>query len=654
MSDDFDDFDAFDERARRAARAIPTAPLGDGDVGAVRRRVRRSRGTAAAIASVLVVGIVATAIGVNATRDDQGLVIAGTSTTTAPLVADSGPDPILMMRRTCYGACAYAEPLDIPAVAIYRDGTVVAATRTQGENPRWVLTGTAARLSPTELERLLAQAAEAGLDAGGVHAAGDTTGTVDGGGTVFVAHLRGVDTVIEAPWLWSEEEAGRHGGDPRQRRALFTLSGIMDALAKRATTAVEPEGYVVVGDKGVIDYTVVRPPWPGRPLDSLLSDSLNGRRCGVVRGADIGRVAAVVDATGFGALVEDRGAKWQLTGRPLLPHEHTCADVATTMSRFRDEERSALLAGEPAPTTSTSSSTTTTPTPATTPLPTASMFPPLVVSDLRTMSVERVDPSQGVTGLADASTRVAFRISNGDVVGEEVSDVIVNGVPQTEILRRNAIGSVIPIPSLRGTALLGVGRAQNGHDLLFLRGPQREESQSDLLVHDLQTGATTRAGWATGGDSGFGRVSLAADRLLLSGSADLGSSIEHRRLDGSPAPGPALTDGLPYPNNAVSNAVIAPDGATIAYLSGPQGGTDDAWTLRVVDARSGARILERKVVGSGDSCDYLDYDGRWAVISRTSADGRVRKTAIVVDTQSATPVARQVTAAVGVATLDRS
>lgn len=50
-------FDSFEDRARRAASAIPASPLGDGDVATVRRRVRRSRGTTAAIATVLAVAV---------------------------------------------------------------------------------------------------------------------------------------------------------------------------------------------------------------------------------------------------------------------------------------------------------------------------------------------------------------------------------------------------------------------------------------------------------------------------------------------------------------------------------------------------------------------------------------------------------------------
>jgi hypothetical protein len=137
------------------------------------------------------------------------------------VAAPTAPPPVVTVRSTCYGPCPYAGPVDVPDVAVYEDGTVI-ATSADG------LTRTT--VADDELTSLLRRAEAAGLTGGGVSVNGTTRGTADGSGTLFTARTGDVVTVLEAPFLGYLDEFAEPV-DLEQRERLDALA---DALAGAA------------------------------------------------------------------------------------------------------------------------------------------------------------------------------------------------------------------------------------------------------------------------------------------------------------------------------------------------------------------------------------------------------------------------------------
>ena len=188
-------------------------------------------------------------------------------------------DPVLTVASVCYGGCPYAGPPDVPDVAVYEDGTVVATAVEDGRAVQRRST-----LDTAELDGVLGLAERAGLLDGGVAANGSTRGTADGSGTLFTGRDGDVRTVVEAPFLGFVDEFAEPV-DLDQRRDLEAL------------------------------------------LDRLVDAGRRGEAETVERYADRGERCEIVEKP---------------TTRPLLPHEQDCDDVAATLADLHLDELDAL------------------------------------------------------------------------------------------------------------------------------------------------------------------------------------------------------------------------------------------------------------------------------------------------------------------------
>ncbi|MEP7054305.1 MAG: hypothetical protein ABI912_03570 [Actinomycetota bacterium] len=255
--------------------------------------------------------------------------------------------PILALEYDCYGACVYLWPLGLSEVAVYADGSVAIArdgppeaTATSGAIRTYSL-----KLTDKEVESLRTAAHDVGLQGGGVHAAGTTANTADGGGSIFFGRDGGLVTVIEAPFLWDGEDFSH--GDRKQRAALLSFQKQLASLEKRSDAKpVAPDGYVALigpAEDAGIGRTDPKP-WPGPNALASYQDVVGSRRCAVIPAADA--TPAMVDALTtltYGATYTSQGATWSVEGRPLMPHQKTCADVASWQRLLAADERAKLV-----------------------------------------------------------------------------------------------------------------------------------------------------------------------------------------------------------------------------------------------------------------------------------------------------------------------
>lgn len=121
---------------------------------------------------------------------------------------------------------------------------------------------------------------------------------------------------------------------------------------------------------------------------------------------------------------------------------------------------------------------------------------------------------------------------------------------------------------------------------------------------------------------------------------------------------PDPTEDLEY--NAppfMAQAVLSPDGRSLAYLEGPDidGAVDPEkrvgeWELVAQDQTDGEELVRLVVAPTDVEIVWLDFDGRWAVLSVETETGDPTKL-LVVDTRADEPAALQLEDVVGVATI---
>jgi len=256
--------------------------------------------------------------------------------------------PILELIDVCYGECGAVAPGSLPSVAVYPDGTIVrSGYETVGGDPQRALAGYDGRIDDTTLAALVIEARAADLTLGGVGVNGTTRGTADGGGARFVARLDGTETAFEVPFLTSATDAtgGTEvgGGDPEQRAALTVLADHLRSLGIEA--AVNPRRgsrWAVLaaplrGSSPNASWSTPDPATLDAPaglvseFPALGVDAATPLHCGLL---DIGddRVDALSAAANGFVVARVAGTLWALGGRPLLPHEHSCADVASSVA----------------------------------------------------------------------------------------------------------------------------------------------------------------------------------------------------------------------------------------------------------------------------------------------------------------------------------
>jgi hypothetical protein len=314
----------------------------------------------------------------------------------------------------------------------------------------------------------------------------------------------------------------------------------------------------------------------------------------------------------------------------------------------------------PAEDSTTLSPNTAAPPPPTIPLPDATSAPALLVATDQGC-VRRVLGAADVIAAATDHARRCFALSDSSMVAER-------GEPGSTVLTRFVTGTAPVDLPLTNPYMLGAGDIA-GRAVLFvvLPAPPGTENQAPITVYDVASGSRRDFGFGTGADSGTSRVSTDGRFIVASENADMGVSLSYYNVDGTDAVGlPDLSSQMKaYPSDDVVQLVFSPDGKRLAYLDGPayvplptDFGPDpnDHWALVVVDVETGHE-LQRTVLSTGqDEYTWLDYDGRWAVASRTTCargwTDCVTRAAVVVDTQAPHPTPAQIPGAPGTTTLD--
>lgn len=319
----------------------------------------------------------------------------------------------------------------------------------------------------------------------------------------------------------------------------------------------------------------------------------------------------------------------------------------------------------PAPTTTTAPSTTTpvttTQPSTTTPLPTTNVPYPTVpeatvIPRLLTASGDGVwrvaDPNSRLTVAIPTDARVAFALASCSAIAYERDPA---GLPEITIA-----GSGCPtghIGALDGHPLLSVG-SNNGDDVLVVEAvPVSGQGNPPLLLYDVQTGAVTNE-YASSKQEIGPSGSIAGGRLVINAYVGGIGALEVRSLGDASAP--VIRIAAPngdFGTRSYSLAVLDPTGTKVAFLDTPHPpGPIDEPDLVVRDIASGRELLRLSLPWPAWPT-LLDYDGRFVVISRRSAqfpqDG-VPLPALIIDTAASSPAFRQVGAAVGMVTLDRS
>ncbi len=159
--------------------------------------------------------------------------------------------------------------------------------------------------------------------------------------------------------------------------------------------------------------------------------------------------------------------------------------------------------------------------------------------------------------------------------------------------------------------------------------------------------------------------------IVTSATADLTESFEFFRPDGTGVKGRANpTDDLEYNQPPyMSDAVLSPDGDWLAYLEGPDTSFESpqkpvgSWVAVVLSQETGRERLRVKVANRDRCISWLDFDGRWLVMSRTEkarsehgpfcgVPGTKPLPAIVLDTQSKPLELVELQEVIGVATIE--
>ncbi|MFI5906791.1 hypothetical protein [Dactylosporangium sp. NPDC051541] len=241
--------------------------------------------------------------------------------------ASYAPDDLVLQVHTSGGlvtpATAFSE---LPQVSVYGDGRVIVNGPVSAGSTAPALPNARLRhVPPAEVRRWAERALEAGVGNGadlGVPQVMDAPGT-----RISVLASSGRLTT-DVPAL------GLHGGlslsQTRARQPLEDLVHSLRDLERGGTEPYEPKLMAAVAEPWPPsrDAAAIDPPamdWPGpTPLPGEVADRLRVH-CVTVDAAPL--LSAAAKATRRTPWLSG-DTRWQVSFRPLLPHESTCADLA--------------------------------------------------------------------------------------------------------------------------------------------------------------------------------------------------------------------------------------------------------------------------------------------------------------------------------------
>lgn len=272
----------------------------------------------------------------------------------------------------------------------------------------------------------------------------------------------------------------------------------------------------------------------------------------------------------------------------------------------------------------------------------------------------RVDGTARIAYSAGAATVIVQREFDDKKRSELLS--IRRGRDAESVFTGRAFASLMDVATIAGE-----------RSVLFTTYYRAETTDTTgyLYIQNLQSGRRRRVTDASGPEYGVTRASFGGSVIAVSASADLTEVFSFMRADGTEVSDPpSPTEKLPYGVPPyMTDAVLSPDGKTLAYLEGPDFDQQEQeevgnWVLVVRD-QTNAREIHRVQVAEGRTCiPWLDFDGRWAVFSRTTrgrdehgneycgASGSKPRSVAVLDTHADDLGLVELTNVVGMATID--
>ena len=262
-------------------------------------------------------------------------------------------------------------------------------------------------------------------------------------------------------------------------------------------------------------------------------------------------------------------------------------------------------------------------------VPEAIDFPPLLAANNGGMHI--IPDEATMLGLP-SDTRVAFRLTTCTSFAYEwgpTSQPIVGVTLGTCPVLRH-------IAELDGYRLDGVG-VDNGHDMLLLSPAQDPGGTQPSLMFDVQAGTSRNVA--------RGARSVAGGRLIRSLPVDNRTGLEYRTVDPNIEGTIIVAPHGDLGERSYTFPHLDPTGSRVAFIDTPDYATDNPDL--VIRSLAGGPELFRLSLPWPATPTFLDFDGRWVVISRAGLP------ALIIDTKAATPTYYQVSNATGIVTLDR-
>lgn len=251
-------------------------------------------------------------------------------------------DLVVRLRYVGGFAPPSAHMLDLPAVSVYGDGTVIVPGPVPAIYPGPALPNLQrATITPAGMQLLLEAARDAGLLGPDAHY--DMGGIMDASSSEFTVNADGAIHTISAYALF--ESGGREPENPGAEPAVIEarakllvfqnqlgqLEALLGPEVGDATPYVPTALQLLVSDGAPVDEQALgQEPieWPletplatfGEPMAALIM----GERCGVVTGSDVDALLPSFQAANTLTPWTDDGAAFGIAVRPLLPGEAGC------------------------------------------------------------------------------------------------------------------------------------------------------------------------------------------------------------------------------------------------------------------------------------------------------------------------------------------
>ncbi|MDG6104853.1 hypothetical protein Daura_05115 [Dactylosporangium aurantiacum] len=249
-----------------------------------------------------------------------------------------GPDELVLRVDVSGGLVPVAMTVtEVPALSVYGDGRVVTDGPVIEIYPGPALPNVQLqRISTAGVAKLVDLAVDAGV---GRHADLGMPNVADAPTTHVMVRTAAGEQVTDAPALGIGEDslpAAQRAARQRLQRLVESLSDLRSTLGRDAVSEPVPfpaSGAAAVaepwtelgGDQGLAPQQPVA--WPGPALPGEAVADRPGVHCVSATGEEGQRILAAAGKANTRTPWSSAGSSWQVTFRPFLPGESTCADL---------------------------------------------------------------------------------------------------------------------------------------------------------------------------------------------------------------------------------------------------------------------------------------------------------------------------------------